>query len=579
MQVTINNRPAEAREGETILEFARREGHAIPTLCHMKGLLPSGACRICVVEVDGQRNLLPSCSHPVQEGMVIRTHSRRAVEARKTLVELLLANHPDDCLYCVRSSNCELQDLAQDYGVRRRRWPAGLRHHGLDVSSPGLVRDPDKCILCGKCVRVCEEVMGVGAIDFTRRGSQTLVGPAFGGDLNRSSCINCGQCIVVCPTGALREKSHLDRVTAALADPEITVVVQHAPAVSVSIAEELGLPVGKDLNPQLVAALRHLGFDFVFDTGFAADLTVMEEASELVRRIRTGGPLPQFTSCSPGWVRWVENERPELLPNLSTCKSPQQMMGAVIKNWFAAKRGLDPDKVFSVSVMPCTAKKAEAGRPEHARDGRADVDAVLTVRELARLIRQRGIRLEELQASHADLPLGMRSTAGKLFGGTGGVMEAALRTAWFLLTGEDPPPVRLHALHGLEGVKYAEVEAGGLRLKVAVANGLKNAQRFLEERDKGLHGDIHFVEVMTCPGGCVGGGGQPIHKDADCALERRVERLGALHRIDDEGMLRRSHRNWAVGELYREALGEPLSEISHQWLHVHREPLVVDEEN
>lgn len=571
MLATLNGRAVEAQAGESILDLARREGLDIPTLCHLKGLSPSGACRMCVVELDGRPGLVTACSQQVQEGMAIHTHSPRAVEARKTIVELLLANHPDDCLYCVRSGDCRLQELAQTHGVRRRRWPAGMRHHRLDVSSPAIGRNPDKCILCGACVRVCEERMGVGAIDFTGRGSSTVVAPAFLGDLNLSTCVGCGQCIAVCPTGALREQSHLDRVVAALEDPEQVVVVQHAPAVSVSLAEEFGLPAGTDLNPQLVAALRRLGFHYVFDTAFAADLTVREEAAELVQRITHGGPLPLFTSCSPAWVRWLEQERPELLPHLSTCKSPQQMMGAVVKSAFARMKGLDPARIFSVSIMPCTAKKAEAARPEHAREGLADVDAVLTVRELARLLRQRGIRLTELKPDHADLPLGMRSTAGKLFGASGGVTEAALRTAHFLITGEDPPPMRVEALHGTEGLRFATVQAGILQLRVAVASGLLQARKLVDEIQQGLHPHLHMVEVMSCPGGCVAGGGQPLSRDGDDAERRRAVRHAALLRVDDEGMLRRPHRNWAVGELYRDELGEPLSQRAHELLHVHRE--------
>jgi iron-only hydrogenase group A len=571
MQIKINGRPCEAQAGETIHEVAGRAGVRIPTLCHIQGMLPSGACRICVVEVEGQRGLVPSCSYPAQEGMAVQTHSPKAVEARRTIVELLLANHPDDCLYCVRSGDCSLQDLAELHGVRQRRYPGARRVHPLDVSSPALVRDPDKCILCGKCVRVCEETMGVSAIDFVRRGSATVVGPAFDEGLNLSSCVTCGQCIVVCPTGALREQSHLERTSAALKDPALTVVVQHAPAVSVSIAEEFGLPAGRDCNGLLVAALRRLGFDRVFDTAFAADLTILEEASELVRRLSQGGPLPMFTSCSPGWVKFLEQEAPELLPNLSTCKSPQQMMGAVVKSWWATKAGLDPASIYSVSVMPCTAKKFEAGRAEQLHGGHADVDAVLTVRELVRMIRQRGIDFAALEPEQADLPLGMRSTAGKLFGLSGGVMEAALRTVHWLLTGEDDPAPRTGGLRGEGDLQLRNLNIGGREIGVAVANGLPAARRLLEEIRQGRHPGLHFVEVMTCPGGCIGGGGQPFRLDED----RVRERLAALRRIDEEGMLRRSHRNWAVGELYREFLGEPLSERSHELLHTSYAPRTV----
>lgn len=563
MKITLNGRPVEAREGETLLEVAGRAGVKIPTLCHLKGLLPSGACRVCVVEVEGQRGLTPSCSFPAQDGMVVETHSPRAVEARRTIVELLLANHPDDCLYCVRSGDCRLQDLAELHGVRQRRYPGARRVHALDVGSPALVRDPDKCILCGKCVRVCEEKMGVSAIDFVRRGSATVVGPAFDEGLNLSSCVNCGQCVVVCPTGALREQSHLERVSAALKDRSKTVVVQHAPAVSVSIAEEFGLPAGRDCNGLLVAALRRLGFDKVFDTAFAADLTIMEEAAELVQRIQQGGPLPMFTSCSPGWIKWVEQEAVDFLPNLSTCKSPQQMMGAVVKGWWAKKAGVAPEDVFSVSAMPCTAKKFEAGRVEQGRDGLADVDAVLTVRELARMIRQRGIDFAALEPEQADLPLGMRSTAGKLFGASGGVTEAALRTVHWMLTGEEAAGREFGALRGEGEIRELRLSIGGREIGVAVVDGLKAARGLLEEIRAGRRAGLHFVEVMTCPGGCIGGGGQPMNQDGD----RVRERLAALLRIDEDGMLRRSHRNWAVGELYRDCLGEPGSELGHDWLH------------
>jgi NADH-quinone oxidoreductase subunit G/NADP-reducing hydrogenase subunit HndD len=562
LTLTIDGRAVETRSGATLLEACEQGGVKVPTLCHIKGLLPSGACRICVVELEG-RSLVPSCSFPAAAGMVVHTNSEAAVAARKTIIELLLANHPDDCLYCHRNKCCELQDLAELYGVRERRFVTTRNDYHLDPSSPSLVRDPAKCILCGKCVRVCEEIMGIAAIDFIGRGSATIIGPAFNESINTSSCINCGQCVLACPTGALRESSHTREVVDALRDPGLHVVVQHAPAVSVSLAEEFGLKPGTDVDGLLVAALRRLGFDKVFDTSFAADLTIMEEASELVHRVKTGGVLPMFTSCSPGWIKYVEQFFPDMIPNLSTCKSPQQMLGAVVKNVYAQRAGLDPHRIYSVAVMPCIAKKFEAGRPEMgSHPDVPDVDAVLTTREIARLIRKHGLDLARLEPEHADLPFGERSTAGKLFGGTGGVTEAALRTAHWLLTGKDPARLTIRPVRGLEGVKELRFEVAGLELGVAVVNGVGNARRILEEIRDGRD-DLHFVEVMTCPGGCVGGGGQPHGTD----LASRQTRLKSLYRIDQAGALRLSHRNAHVQKLYAEVLGEPLGAASHRLLH------------
>ncbi len=561
-EIEVNNMMIGAREGDTILTALERAGIKVPTLCHVPGLAPTGACRICVVEVEGQRNLVPSCSFPVQPGMRINTNSPRVVQARKTIIELLLANHPDDCLFCIRNGECDLQQLAAVYGVRERRFATPKLERHSDVSSPSIVRDQAKCILCGKCVRVCEEIMGVAAIDFVGRGSGTVVCPAFREGVNVSSCVNCGQCVMVCPTGALHEKSSLKEVTAALDDPERVVVFQHAPAVSVTLAEEFGLKPGADVAPQLTAALRRLGADYVFDTGFAADLTIMEEASELVQRIRNGGRLPMFTSCSPGWIKYVEQFFPEFIGNLSTCKSPQQMQGAVIKSYFADRKGLDPRRIYSVAVMPCTAKKYEAARPEMGHDGVPDIDAVLTTREAARLIRIRGLDFGSLAPEHADLPLGERSTAGKLFGSSGGVMEAAVRTAHWLITGQDMASLRVQPMRGMEGVKEARVKVQDLELGVAVVSGLANARRLLEQVAAGRD-DLHFIEVMTCPGGCVNGGGQPLGADADAARTRQQ----ALYQIDQVEAVRQSHRNTAVQELYAEFLGEPLGERSHRLLH------------
>jgi iron-only hydrogenase group A len=564
-EIEANNRVIDAEPGETILSALKRAGIKVPTLCHMNGLLPSGACRICVVEVEGMRGLIPSCSYPVQEGMKIQTNSPRAIKARKTIIELLLANHPDDCLYCVRNGNCQLQDLAEEYGIRERRFSGSKKNaHTIDNTSPSMVRDQAKCILCGKCVRICEEVQNVAAIDFVGRGSKTVIAPAFEQSLNVSSCINCGQCILACPTGALREHSYLKEVNDALLSKEKYVVIQHAPAVSVSIAEEFGIKPGEDINGLMVAAFRRLGFKKVFDTSFSADLTIMEEASELVHRITTGGKLPMMTSCSPGWIKYVEQFYPDMTDNLSTCKSPQQMLGAIIKSYFAEKEGIDPKDIYSVSVMPCTAKKFEAARPEMGRNNIYDIDAVLSTREAARLIKMFGIDFDSLTPEIADMPFGQRSTAGKLFGATGGVMEAAIRSAHYMITGKELKTLKVEEVRGLADIKEAKLKIGDLNLGVAVVNGVGNAAKLLDEIRAGRD-DIHFIEVMTCPGGCVAGGGQPQNTNQESIKAR----LKALYNIDQTESLRTSHSNKQVQDLYKDFLGEPLGEKSHDLLHTH----------
>lgn len=562
MKLTVNGNTVEAQAGETLLTVLRREGIHVPTLCHMEGMLPTGACRICVVEVEGQGNLIPSCSFPAADGMRVLTNSPRVINARKTVVELLLGAHPDDCLYCAKQPACELSRLSRDYGVTDRRFPVQKKKKPLDISSPSIRRDPDKCILCGKCVRVCEEVQSVGCIDFARRGSDSFISCAFDTGLNVSSCVNCGQCVNVCPTGALLEKSDIGPVMEALGGKDRCVVVQHAPSISVSLAEEFGLPAGTDVNGVMTAAFRKMGFKAVFDTSFAADLTIMEEASELAHRIKNGGALPMFTSCSPGWIKFVETFYPDMLPHLSTCKSPQQMLGAMIKTYYAKKRGLDPKKIFSVSVMPCTAKKFEVARPEMSRDDLPDIDAVVTTRELAQMLRIYGIDLRTLAPEEPDLPFGDRSTAGKLFGASGGVMEAALRTAHYLLTGKELGNLKVEAVRGQAGVKEARLKIGSLEAGVAAASGLGNARKLLEEVRKGRK-DLHFVEIMTCPGGCINGGGQPVARNKAAVAER----MRALYNIDASEKLRTSHANKAVQQLYKDFLGKPLGEKSHHLLH------------
>lgn len=558
----INNKKVSADSGETILDVLSRNGVHVPTLCHMKDKLPTGSCRMCVVEMEDTGRLVPSCSFPVAKGMKIKTHSPRVVEARKTIVELLLSNHPDDCLYCVRSGNCELQKWSRELHVTERRISGKKNDLPIDRSSASIVRDPDKCILCGRCIRVCEEVMGVSAIDFINRGSKSFVGTAFNMGLNTSSCVNCGQCIMVCPTGALTEKNHFAEIQDALANPEKVVVIQHAPAISVSLAEAFGMEPGKDINGILNAVCRKLGFQWVFDTSFSADLTIMEESQELINRIQNGGTLPMITSCCPAWIKYAEEFADDFLPNLSTCKSPQQMLGAVIKTYFAEKAGIDPENIYSVSIMPCTAKKFEAQRIDMTRKGLSDIDAVLTTREFIDFIKMNGIDINNIEPELADSPMGLRSSAGKIFGNSGGVMEAAIRTAHFKLTGKEMVQFKVGEVRGTEGRKEAKLSIDGLELGVAVVSGLANAQELLEEIRNGRK-DIHFVEVMTCEGGCVAGGGQRI----GARPEDIRARARKLYEIDETDSIKVSHRNPEIIEIYKNYLGEACGHLSHELLH------------
>ncbi len=563
MKVTINNKECWANPGETILTVAQREGIQIPTLCYLKGFTPTGSCRVCVVEVEGQRNLIPSCAYPVTEGMVVQTNSPRVRRSRKTIVELLIANHPQDCLTCVRNGNCELQDLAAQYGVRDVRYAGEIRGGKIDVASPSIERDPEKCILCGRCVRVCHETQNVGAIDFVRRGFRTAVAPAMDGSLNAIACVFCGQCITVCPVGALREKSNEKIVWEAINNPKMHVVAQIAPAVRVALGEEFGMEPGSVVTGKIVAALRRLGVDRVFDTNFGADLTIIEEASELLSRVKSGGKLPMLTSCSPGWIKYIEHFYPDLLGHVSSCKSPHEMEGALIKSYYSEKTGIPAKDIYVISIMPCIAKKFEAQRPE-LKEVFADVDAVLTTRELARMIKNAGIDFTRLADEHFDDPMGESTGAAAIFGAAGGVMEAALRSAHFFLTGKEMDNVEFTPVRGLQGVKEGEVTIAGLTIKIAAVSGLKNIGAILDKIRSG-ESTYHFIEVMACPNGCINGGGQPINSDPD----RVRKRMEAIYAIDRTLPKRASHQNEAVMRLYKEYLGEPNGHKAHELLHTH----------
>ncbi|MEW8977159.1 MAG: NADH-dependent [FeFe] hydrogenase, group A6 [Symbiobacterium sp.] len=571
IQLTIDRRPVSVEPGTTVLEAARQNGIHIPTLCYLKDINKIGACRMCLVEVEGARGLQTACTVPCTDGMVVHTNTPAVREARKLVLELLLSDHNIECPTCLRAGNCELMQLAQEMGVRTV--PLRGAHHEAhrDVASGAIAVDSSKCVLCQRCVAVCREVQGVSAIAVTGRGFESRVSPFFGVSLNDAACALCGQCTVVCPTGALTEYDETEAVWRALLDPGKHVIVQTAPAVRVQIGEPFGLPPGAISTGQMVAGLRRLGFDQVFDTVFGADLTIMEEATELIQRLQKGGPLPLITSCSPGWVKYAEHFFPEMLENLSTCKSPQQMFGAMAKTYYAEKAGIDPADIVVVSVMPCTAKKFEANRPEMRASGYQDVDYVLTTRELARMFRQAGIDLASLPEEEFDTPLGLGTGAGTIFGTTGGVMEAALRTAaaW-LEPGSPSPKIEFEEVRGIPfQVREATVTLNGVTLNVAVANGLGAAGWLMEQVSKGLK-NYHFIEIMGCPGGCIGGGGQPIPAKGPNALDEvRLARIASLYTIDERMTIRRSHENPAIQQLYAEYLGQPGSERAHHLLHTH----------
>lgn len=565
--ITIDGREVRVPEGVTILEACRMEGIHIPTLCYLEGLSAWGGCRICVVEVEGQPNLAASCVTPVREGMKIWTSSKKVREARKTNLELLLSNHPLDCQLCDRNGSCELQELAYQFGVREIRFQGERKVYEVDQSSPSVKRDPNRCILCGRCVRTCREIQTVCAIDFANRGFDTVISPSLGLPLGESVCVNCGQCILACPTGALSEVSHVEMVWEAINDPEKFVILQTAPAIRVSIGEPFGLPPGTVTTGKMVAAFRRLGFDRVFDTNFAADLTIIEEGHEFIARLKQGGKLPLITSCSPGWIKFMEHFYPELMENVSTCKSPQQMFGAVAKTYYAKKLGIDPKDMVVVSIMPCTAKKFECQRDEMCASGFQDVDFSLTTREAARMLKEKGIDLKEMPEEDFDDPLGISTGAAAVFGATGGVMEAALRSVYEILTGKTLEKLDFYSVRGMDGVKEATVDINGMEVHVAVAHGLGNARKVLDQVKAG-RSKYHFIEIMACPGGCIGGGGQPIPTN----LEIRMKRIEAIYQVDRSLPLRKSHENPAIKRLYEEFLGEPNGEKAHHLLHTHYVP-------
>lgn len=566
--IKINGTEVSAPKGSTILEAARIAHIEIPTLCFLKEINEIGACRMCVVEVKGARSLVASCVYPINPGMEVFTNTPKVLDSRKKTLQLLLSNHERKCLSCVRSGNCELQALAKELGVEDEAYYDGAVTQSCpDDSAAHMIRDNSKCILCRRCVAVCEKVQGIGVIGANDRGFDTNIGSAFKMGLGETSCVSCGQCIAVCPTGALREKDYIDDVLAAIADPDKHVIVQTAPAVRAGLGEEFGYPIGTNVEGKMAAALRRIGFDKVFDTNFSADLTIMEEAHEFIERVQHGGVLPMITSCSPGWIKYCEHYFPDMTENLSSCKSPQQMFGAIAKSYYAEKQGLKPKDIVSVSIMPCTAKKFEIGRNDQAANGVPDVDYSLTTRELARMIKKLGIRFNELPDEEFDAPLGLGTGAAVIFGATGGVMEAALRTAVETLTGEELAALDFTDVRGMEGIKEATYPVAGMDVKVAVASGLGNAKKLLDKVKSG-EADYHFIEIMGCPGGCVNGGGQPQQPGpVRNTVDVRALRAQVLYDSDKNNPIRKSHENPAIKELYDTYLGRPGSEMAHHLLH------------
>lgn len=577
VNVKINGIQVSVPKDYTVLMAAREAGIDIPTLCFLKDINEIAACRVCVVEADingvPMRNLPASCVLQVQDGMNVRTNTQRVRNAVRMNVELILANHNRECLTCLRNGTCELQKLCDELGIKNIEFEGAKRDAKLDNLSHSIIRDSSKCILCGRCVSTCRDIQGIGVLDFTKRGFDTEVAPAFDYSMNDVECVYCGQCIQACPVAALREKTYIDEVWEAIDNKDKYVVVQTAPGVRASLGEEFAYPVGTDVTGKMVAALKRLGFDNVFDTNFSADLTILEEGTELLNRVKNGGKLPMITSCSPGWIRFCEMKYPDFLDNLSTCKSPQQMFGAIVKSYYAEKIGVDPKKMVCVSVMPCTSKKTEANRPEMEVDGIRDVDISLTTRELGDMIKQARINFRNLPDEQPDSILGEYTGAGVIFGATGGVMEAALRTVADILTGKDLEDIEYQVVRGIEGVKEATlvlpIEGVDTEVKIAIAHGTANAAKVLEAVKSGEK-QYHFIEVMACPGGCVHGGGQS-HVSAKARLEvnPKIKRADALYELDRSLPLRKSHKNPEVIKLYDEFLKEPNSHLAHKLLHTH----------
>jgi iron-only hydrogenase group A len=553
LEITVDGRVFQVQSGQSLLSALREVSIEVPTLCHRKDLFPAGACRLCVVEVKGSRNLVASCIQPVSEGMVVYTQSARVRQARRVVLELTLANHPDDCLYCLRNSNCELRQLAAQYDAKRR-FRGKKRRATTDATSLSLVRDPEKCILCQRCVSVCNDVQAIGAISPLKRGFDTTIGVAFGDGLGDSECVNCGQCARVCPTGALIERDDTALVYEALADPSLAVVAQVAPAVRLSLAQEFGMKSGDNIAGKLVAGLKLLGFNKVFDTNFTADLTIMEEAAEFVTRLKNGGPFPLVTSCCPAWIKYAEQYYPDKVNHLSSCKSPQMMMGAILHSNYAEEMQAVQGKRFVVSIMPCTAKKWE-----RAEVTPGDVDAVITTRELVRMLKRESIDLAKLAPVAFDKVFGDSSGAAIIFGASGGVAEAAVRTAYWMVTGEEMDNPDLTPARGLQGVKTTKVDVAGTSINVAVLSGLSNVKEFFA---KGGWENYHLIEVMACPGGCINGGGQPYNED--WPLEQLVS---SIYRIDKNMSRRRSHENPEIIALYKRYLERPNSHEAHRLLH------------
>lgn len=571
IKITINNREVEAYEGQTVLEAAKNNGIHIPTLCYLKDVTGTGACRVCQVEVEGAKTLCAACVYPVRDGMVIKTNSQRALDARRRVVELIVSNHSKDCLSCIRNTNCELQRLCQELGVREDAFAGEKSEPTFDTVSPGIVRNTSKCVLCGRCVETCTKVQGLGVLGYMNRGFKTKVAPIYDKSFDDVNCMQCGQCINVCPVGALHEKEEIHYVIEALNDPQKHVVVQTAPAVRGALGEEFGMPIGTRVTGKMVHALKLVGFDKVYDTNFGADLTIMEEGYEFLNRLQNQGTLPMITSCSPGWVNYVEHEYPDLLDHLSTCKSPHMMLGAMVKSVYAEAKGIDPRDIYVVSIMPCVAKKGEKQRTENKTSPYQDVDAVLTTRELAKLIKMFGINFRDLKDDDFDQDLfGEYSGAGVIFGASGGVMEAALRTVADILAYEDLSMIDYHAVRGVEGVKESTIKIGEQTLKVAVAQSMTLAKPLLDDIRNGVS-PYHFIEIMGCPGGCINGGGQPYVNATirNSGFNFKQARAKALYDEDISLPVRKSHKNSQIQNLYKNYLGEPNSEKAHHLLHTH----------